>query len=568
MDTAHAQCVHAARAQPPKCTRMRLRVRVLQITSILAHDSVNTGLCFTRRLKITMLIQVAVLLSAVLIPSTTAASNPNAPSSKPHIVFMLVDDWGWADVGYHRNTSDNDISTPNIDSLVKEGLQLDQHYVYNWCAPSRSALLSGRLPIHVNDAVNVNHVAYNPKDPVSGFNGIPRNMTVISAKMKEAGYATHQVGKWHVGYDTPDHIPKGRGFDTSFGYLNAANDYFNETVFECNNTQIVDLWDTDKPASNMNGTGTDHYEEALFHDRLLEIVTQHDPSEPLFLYYAPHIVHMPYQVPERYLKKFNYIDNELRQVYHAMVNYLDDVVGELIQALKTKGLWDNMLFVVSSDNGGPIHAGRGANNYPLKGGKHTDWQGGVRVNAFASGGYLPENMRGKKTEGYIHIADWYATFCALAGVDPTDKQAAKANLPPIDSLNMWPLISGQNSTSPRTDIPISMNTLINGYYKVLTGMNVDAGWTGPVYPNNTNPNGGIDAIEHCDKGQGCLYDIIKDPGEHHNLASQMPDKLKEMREKLSEYQSTHFNPDRGEQWPGACEAALNEYGGFWGPFIK
>ena len=249
-----------------------------------------------------MFIQVAVLLSAVLIPSTTAASNPNAPSSKPHIVFMLVDDWGRADVGYHRNTSDNDISTPNIDSLVKEGLQLDQHYVYNWCAPSRSALLSGRLPIHVNDAVNVNHVAYNPKDPVSGFIGIPRNMTVISAKMKEAGYATHQVGKWHVGYDTPDHIPKGRGFDTSFGYLNAANDYFNETVFECNNTQIVDLWDTDKPASNMNGTGTDHYEEALFHDRLLEIVTQHDPSEPLFLYYAPHIVHMPYQVPERYLK--------------------------------------------------------------------------------------------------------------------------------------------------------------------------------------------------------------------------------------------------------------------------
>ena len=515
-----------------------------------------------------MFIQVALLLSVAFTLSASAVSK--SPSAdKPHIVFMLVDDWGWTDVGYHRNTSKDDISTPYIDSLVKEGLQLDQHYVYNWCAPSRSAFLSGRLPIHVNDAKGVSFVAYNPKDPVSGFNGIPRNMTVISAKMKEAGYATHQVGKWHVGFATTDHLPKGRGFDTSLGYFNAANDYFNETTgAQCNKTQIVDLWDTDKPASNKNGTGENNYEESLFKDRLLEIITSHDPSEPLFLYYAPHIVHMPYQVPEKYLKKFDFIDNQLRQVYHAMVNYLDDVVGELIETLKTKGLWDNMLFVVSSDNGGPVHTGAGANNYPLKGGKLTDWQGGVRVNAFVSGGYLPEDRRGKMSEGYIHIADWYATFCALAGVDPTDKQAAKANLPPIDSLNVWPLISGQNSTSPRVDIPISMTTLINGDFKLLVGTNGAAGWTGPVFPNSTNPDGGIDAVEHCEKGDGCLYDIINDPGEHNNLASKMPNKLKEMRDRLSEYQTTHFNPDRGEKDLAACEAALNEYGGFWGPYVK
>ncbi len=86
------------------------------------------------------------------------------------------------------------------------------------------------------------------------------------------------------------------------------------------------------------------------------------------------------------------------------------------------------------------------------------------MNAFVSGGYLPEGMRGKKTEGYIHIADWYATFCSLAGVDPTDEKAAKANLSPIDSLNMWPLISGQNSTSPRVDIPVTNNTLIKLFF--------------------------------------------------------------------------------------------------------
>ena len=89
-----------------------------------------------------------------------------------------------------------------------------------------------------------------------------------------------------------------------------------------------------------------------------------------------------------------------------MVNYLDDVVSELVKALKAKGLWDNLLFIASSDNGGPVNTGKGGNNFPLKGGKHSDWQGGVRVNAFASGGFLPQAMRGQKTEGYIHIADW------------------------------------------------------------------------------------------------------------------------------------------------------------------
>ena len=192
--------------------------------------------------------------------------------------------------------------------------------------------------------------------------------------------------------------------------------------------------------------------------------------------YAPHIVHRPYQVPEEYLKMFDFIDNELRQIYHAMIKYLDDVVGQLVSALKEKDLWGNLLFITSSDNGRPVCLKNAANNYPLKGGKHSDWQGGIRVNAFASGGYLPERMRGQKTEGYIHIADWYSTFCALAGVDPTDERAEKAKLPPIDSLNMWPLISGENSTSPRTDIPISNVTLISGDYKILIGDVMQSKW--------------------------------------------------------------------------------------------
>ena len=486
-------------------------------------------------------------------------------AAKPHLVYMLVDDWGWANVGYHRNTTDKEVVTPNIDALVKEGLELDQHYVYKVCSPSRSCLMSGRLPIHVNDQ-NAEPNIHNPNDKESGYAGIPKDMTGMAEKLKTAGYATHQVGKWDAGMATPTHTPKGRGFDSSFGYFHHANDFYTERCGRGCKTQLVDLWDTDKPAHGVNGTGEDNYEEALFRDHVLDVIKNHDPSTPLFLYYAPHIVHAPLQVPDKYVEKFSFIDDQHRQYYHAMVNYLDDVVGVVVTALKNKGLWDNLLWVTSSDNGGPVYPGGGANNFPLKGGKVSDWQGGVRVNAFASGGFLPEAMRGTKTEGYIHLADWYGTFCGLAGVDATDARAAAANLPPVDSMDMWPLLSGQNTTSPRMDVPISNETLISGDYKILVGDVPQAGYTGPMYPNTSHAEG-INLKAQCGD-TGCLYNIKTDPEERNNLADAMPEMLKGMRSKLAKYQATYFNPKRGILWPGACEVATNKYGGFWGPFLE
>ena len=498
---------------------------------------------------------LAFQLLAVLFFTTVATAD-----TKPHIVFVLVDDWGWANVGYHRDPPTKEVVTPNIDGLLKEGLELNQHYAYRFCSPSRSSLLSGRLPIHVND-LNVPIYKYNPQDPTSGFGGIPPNMTDISVKLSQAGYIAHHVGKWHAGAASWDQMPTGRGFQSYFGYLDGFNDYYTEIfpLAKCNGTEIVDLWDTDKPAHGVNGTD---YEETLFKERVMSIINQYNSSSPLFLYYAAHLVHAPLEVPDSYLKKFSFIDNKDRQIYHAMVNYMDDIIGEMISALKKKSMWDNLLFFVIADNGGPL--GSGANNYPLKGGKMTDWQGGVRVNALVAGGFLPAQMRGQKTEGYIHIADWYATFCAIAGVDPTDERAAKANLPPIDSLNMWPLISGQNSTSPRVDIPLSHNSLISGKYKILTGTVPQAGWTGPQFPNNTGH--GVTTKQQCGD-TGCLYNIIDDPEERTNLARNEADILKSMQTKLANYQSSYFNPNRGSESPLACDAAMNKYGGFWGPYL-
>lgn len=159
-----------------------------------------------------------------------------------------------------------------------------------------------------------------------------------------------------------------------------------------------------------------------------------------------------------------------------MVNLVDGVLGNITDTIKTMGLWDETLMVLSSDNGGPLDEDEsGANNAPLRGGKYrsapaaggrlgsccdrvaapthparSDFEGGIRMAAFASGGYLPPAVRGTVNEGIFHIADWYATFAALAGVDPTDEKAAAAGLPPIDSVNQWPYLSGATTTAPRT----------------------------------------------------------------------------------------------------------------------
>ena len=515
---------------------------------------------------------------AVLLALATAVLLRTTTAKPPHIVFLLVDDWGWANVGYHRRDEPTpEVVTPNFDRLCSNGVELDQHYVHAMCSPSRSTLLSGRLPSNVN-LDNGSGTLHNAGDPVSGYAGIPVNMTVIAEKLKSVGYATHHVGKWDAGFATHAHTPLGRGFDTTFGYFHHQNDYFTETVGHCTGRgNVTDLWLNTGPAIHLKGND---YEENMFKEHVLDIIQNHDATAPLFLYYAPHIAHQPLQVPTEYLTRFDFIDDETRRRYHAMVTYLDDVVGNVTAALESKGIWNDTLLVVSADNGGPVYPGGGANNYPLRGGKLSNWQGGIRGNAFVSGGLVPESARGTKVDGLIHLCDWYATFCALAGVDPVDEQASVAGLPPVDGVNVWPLVSGQNATSPREDIFIgpmvidrivlSGYGLIRGEYKILLGFHIYASWTGPKYPNVTAPTGSDDwPGEDCGK-TGCLYNIIKDPEERVDLAgnSSMSSILDELRARATAYREKMFRPHRGFVDPKACQTAFEKYDAFWGPWVE
>lgn len=514
----------------------------------------------------------------------------------PDILYILLDDFGWADAGWHRPAGYKDVQTPHMDALVKEGVELDRHYAFKFCSPTRSAIQSGRNPIHVN-VLNVNAQMRNPEDPVSGFSETPRNMTGIAEHLVDAGYETHLYGKWHAGQATPQQIPHGRGYQKSLCYLGGANDYWTSAATPCFGPwphKFLDLWENEGPAhglTNPSSCSQDRQEGCVYEDKLflerVEGAIRNRSSKPFFIFWAPHIVHAPLQVPKDTLHHFSFIDDSYRKLYHSMVYWIDEAIGKVTQMLKQAGSWNNTLVIIHSDNGGPIYnkGTSGANNYPLKGGKRSNWEGGIRVNAFVTGGLLPEAVRGTKQTGMMAAWDWFATIAGLAGVkDITDHRAAKAGLPPVDSFDMWPLISGRVSQSPRKELAIGdpanqknphvfsqtlVGGLIQGRYKLIVGYLESSGWSGPTFPNSSSSWDPSSSWQLCGNtsATGCLYDILSDPGEHTNLAQKDGDVFTRMLNRMGELQKGVFSPDRGHIDPIACKVGLSQWGGFWGPFV-
>ena len=482
--------------------------------------------------------------------------------------------------------------TPAIDGLVREGVELNRHYVHMMCTPSRSALQSGRLPVHV-----ITELA----GPCDRLGAIPRNMTGLAHQLKRAGYATHQVGKWDAGMATPMHTPHGRGYDTSLNYFGHGNWMWSEAEWGGSEDHggwprhgFVDFWDTDRPAHNLNGTG---YEEELFRQRMLSILAAHDPATPLFLNYDSKVAHYPLQAPTSYQRRLAWIADDNRRVYHAMVSYLDDQIANVTGTMRALGMWDNTLMILSSDNGGYVkspsgacvsettapelpssdrghgtscfNGEAGANNWPLRGGKYSMFEGGIRVPAFVSGGFLPAAVRGTRIDAMIHIADWYATLCSLAGVDPTDRWAAASGLPPIDSLDMWPLLSGRNATSPRTSVLVTRDLLVHQEWKLVRGGTdmVEAAWGGVRYPNASTATDPIDAHYLRCPERGCLFNVVSDVEERHEVSAQHPDVVQRLGREMDAMAATIWAPPR-EVDPRCAQAARSLYNGFYGPWLE
>jgi len=385
---------------------------------------------------------MAAVLSASSITASRVVSTADPATPPPHVVYFLVDDLGYANVGYTAPEPKEPL-TPYIDALASSGLRLENYYTYKFCSPTRSSFISGRLPIHVNQQ---NH------PPSSPGGGVPVNMTTIADKLQSVGYSTHQVGKWHCGMSGLDRVPTSRGFNSSFGYLAGAEDHYTNL-----RDGHVDLWRDDSPAYGENNTDYATYMYTREAMRILEaynpakrrgvhgdnsvaLVDEQQPGDqdsqppPLFLYMAYQSVHAPLQVPSNWTDLYPNITYGPRKNCQAMISAVDMSIGTIVDRLHAYDMYNNTLIIFSSDNGGPPDH---ANNYPLRGAKGDDFQGGVRVCAALNGGFLPDSVRGTTlSTGLIHIADWYATLGGIAGYNGTDDPAAAASgLPPVRSFD-------------------------------------------------------------------------------------------------------------------------------------
>lgn len=496
----------------------------------------------------------------------------SSAGSKPNIIIILADDYGWHNVGW-RNS---EIRTPNIDTLAKNGIKLMRHYTYKYCSPSRSSLLTGRLPIHVNQNNECNQIVSK--------SGADLRMTLLSQKMKDAGYATAMTGKWHCGARSLANLPINRGFDSHFGFLKGGEDHITQTNRD-GSLRLTDLWLDNGPAFGRNGT----FSTLIYGHEAVRVIRAHNISTPLFMYIPFQVTHSPYECPAEYLNTT--IKNNKRKKFDGMTNILDEAIGNITGELKSKGIWNNTLLVFSADNGGVYHGGQAGNNYPLRGQKTSSWEGGVRVTAFITGGInvIPKPLRGTEHNGYVHICDWYATLSYLAG-SVSDDLSAPIDVPPIDSINMWESLMTPNaSSSPRNEIPLSFcygsggtddciqsgwkpngtllmprnAALIQGHYKLVWGKQNGWGvWTGPVHPNGTAD--GTDA--GCPIG--CLFDIMKDPTEHVDLRDQQPDIFNKMIERIQQIGLSVYQTAYSDVPDSICindTQILAKYHGFLGP---
>ena len=446
-----------------------------------------------------------------------------AADPRPNIVVILADDLGNADVGYRGS----DIKTPNIDKLASEGVRLKLFYGMPVCTPARAELMTGRYAMRYGLQTLVIFPSHTY--------GLPTDERTLPQALKEAGYQTAMVGKWHLGHADKKYWPQNRGFDHFYGNLVGEVDYFTKE-----RGGLLD-WQRDGKFFKEDG-----YYTTLIGNEAVNIIENHDTSKPLFLYVASLAPHAPYQAPKEAVDAYKgTIGDEKRRTYAAMITELDTQVGRIVAALKQKNMLDNTLIIFSSDNGGAtsalfatgarspeereesggveLGAKPPASNGDLRGGKGSLHEGGVRVPTIF---YWPAKLKPRVVEEPLHMVDVMPTVLALAG-------AAGSPDHPFDGKDIWPSVA-EARPSPHEDILINVEAfrgaIRKGNWKLVKIA---------LLPGKTE-----------------LFDLSKDPGEKNNVADQFPEIVRDLEDRLIAY-AKEMKPS---EWIKAQPAFLGAQG--------
>jgi arylsulfatase A-like enzyme len=434
-------------------------------------------------------------LAAVLVASVAnlpiaslISATPAKAGTKPNIIFILADDLGWKDVGYHGS----DIKTPNIDLLAQTGARFEQFYVMPMCTPTRAAFLTGRYPFRYGLQTAV--------IPSAGKYGLAADEFLLPQALKQAGYQTAVVGKWHLGHADRKYWPNQRGFDYSYGPLIGEIDPFTHKSHG-----VVDWYLNNK---RVNEPG---YDTQLFGAAAVRLINAHDTKSPLFLYLAFTAPHTPYQAPQSDLDRYKGVADPLRRAYAAQITAMDDQIGKVIGALRQRKMLDNTLIFFVSDNGGTrsnLFVGEGEikgelppSNGPYRDGKGSVYEGGTRVVALAN---WPGRIKPGVVRGMMHIVDMYPTLAGLSSSQPGSNK-------PFDGVDVWSTVS-EGKPSSRDEIVYNVEpyraAVRQGDWKLV--------WTVLLPPK----------IE--------LFNVANDPAESTNLAEQNADKVKELQARIIE----------------------------------
>lgn len=490
-----------------------------------------------------------------------AAANLGRSRKSPNVIFILADDYGFNDIGYHARNHESAMKTPFLDHLAAEGIKLENYYVQPICTPTRSQLLSGRYQIHTG----LQHGIIWPSQP----NALPIENILLPEQLRECGYDTHMIGKWHLGFYEEKFLPWNRGFNSYYGYLEGGEDYY--THQSCYKGMCgIDMYDSKYGA--VNDTWGE-YSTHLFTRKAIQTIDNRDESKPFFLYLAYQSVHSPMEVPSKYTAPFEHIKDDFRRIYAGMVLAMDESVYNITEHLKNLSLLQDTIIIFSTDNGGQTMSG--GNNWPLRGRKGTLWEGGVKGIGFIYG--EPLQLKGNTYKGLLHISDWY----------PTILEATKCPIingtQSLDGYNQWGAIL-QKTRPTRNELlhnidpmnivkgekpPGNFDTRVRaavrkGKWKLLTGHPGFDEWVKPPESLQLNVNEDVASNSHSENFT-YLFDIESDPYEHKNVASQYPQVVEDLLSVLAKYNSTSVPVHYPKMDPDADPKYHN---GFWGPWIK
>jgi len=395
--------------------------------------------------------------------------------NRPNVVVIVSDDEGWGDIGWNNP----EVKTPNLDRLAEEGVRLDRFYANPICSVTRAALMTGMHTLRTG---------------VENFSGLDLKYQTLPQALKEAGYQTWMCGKWHLGGDRenshpePEYLPTNRGFDHHYGLLGGAVDYNTHMKPK---TQELDWWRNGKPAEE-KGYSTD-----LLANEAIGLIQTRDTNRPFFLYLAFNAIHGPIAPPPGQGEERQ---GKGRPTLLQAMSALDAAAGRVLEELDKQGIRKNTLVIFFSDNGGDLT--KGSTNMPLREGKGTVFEGGIRVPAAIQWtGVLPS---GQKSDQFLCVADLFPTILDVAGVK-------MGTTPNFDGKDLWPALK----TGQSIDHPVYfMGTKEVAVFR-------------PPWKLITSP-----------RGQGAspmLFDVVADPTEKTDVAGQHPEIVQELSAALQEF---------------------------------